>query len=471
MGQLGDAYKSFDIDSSMFYSRQKYKVAVQLHNLEYINDARMNMAEMMGRNGMYKEALDCITPVHYKDLADYQRGYYYHVYRIIYGLMADHCTDEEEKRIYVENTDKYRDSILSVNAPTSFNHIIVLADKYNANGKYAKAVSLLNANYDRFKDVHERALIDYNLADAYHGMKDIENEKLHFIISSIKDMKSGIREYSSLRKLAVLLYRQGNVDRAYNYLTLCMDDAVACNSRWRIYEVQQMFPLINEAYHSRLNRQHMFLVIALISIAVLSLFLVMAIWYIYRQMRKVTMAKATVQEANVHLEQLNRDLLESSMIKEEYIGHYIDQCSVYIQKIDSYRKHLQRTASKGKVSMLFDELRSTQFIEDELRDFYAGFDDTFLKLFPHFVEDFNRLLTPEGQIHLKLGEKMNTELRIFALLRLGISSSTKIAHLLRYSVTTIYNYRVKIRNNALCNRDDFDGEVMKISSGKLDNHA
>ena len=130
--------------------------------------------------------------------------------------------------------------------------------------------------------------------------------------------------------------------------------------------------------------------------------------------------------------------------------------------MDKYRKHLQKVAAKGGAKELMGEIRTSSLIDAELKEFYAHFDESFLKLFPDFVEDFNRLLSPECRVHLKPGEKLNTELRIFALMRLGISSSTKIAGFLRYSVTTIYNYRVKFRNGAVGDRDSFDRDVMRI---------
>ena len=297
---------------------------------------------------------------------------------------------------------------------------------------------------------------------AYDGKGDTVSEKKYLILSSIGDIKSGIREYTSLRKLAVLLYNEGDVDRAYAYMTRCMDDAAECNSLWRIYEVQKAFPVINKSYHMKLDRQRRIIMISLVSIILLSLFLVVAVLLIKKQARRATAARMQVQQANARLKELNAELSESSLIKEEYIAHYIDRCSLYIEKMDKYRKHLQKIAAKGGAKELYSELRSSEIIDTELKDFYTHFDDSFLRLFPTFVEDFNALLRPEARVHVKPGEKLNTELRIFALVRLGISSSTKIAHFLRYSVTTIYNYRVKLRNAAEGDRDKFDEAVMKI---------
>lgn len=467
-GRLREKYNSFGIDSALYFANEKMRIARRIGNISYINDARMNLAEMSGIQGMYKEALDYIGSVDKTRLDIYQIEYYYHVYRMVYGFMADNCSNPAEKRIYEKLTDNYRDSILMVNPPESFNHIIVQADKNNVRGDFDTVITALEAARSRFTDIHQRALIDCTIAVAYAGKGDRENEKRYLILSAIGDLKSGTREYTSLRKLAVMLYDDGDIDRAYAYMTRCMDDAAACNSLWRIYEVQKMFPIINKAYHHKLDRQKRIIVCSFVFILLLMLFLVAAIFVIKRQMRRARDARKLAQKANVRLKELNRELSESSRIKEEYIAHYIDQCSLYIEKMDKYRKHLQKVAAKGGVKVLMEEIRTSSLIDSELKEFYAHFDESFLKLFPNFVDDFNSLLSPECRVHLKPGEKLNTELRIFALMRLGISSSTKIAGFLRYSVTTIYNYKVKFRNAALGGREAFDDAVMRI--GRCDDN-
>lgn len=461
-GCLREEYRSFDIDSALYFANEKMAAARRIGNASYISDARMNLAETSGVYGMYKEALDYIDSVDKGVLDVYQMEYYYHVYRNIYGLMADNCSNAVIKKRYLALTDSYRDSILLVNSPGSFNYVIVKADKDNVHGRYDEAIKILKGAYSKFDNIHGKALLDYSLAMAYAGKGDTANEKRHLILSAINDIRSGIREYTSLRLLAVMLYKEGDVDRAYAYMTRCMDDAAACNSLWRIYEVQKAFPIINKVYHHKLDRQRMVIFCSLVFIILLTLFLAVAILVIKKQMRKVSAARRQAQEANVRLKELNRELSESSHIKEEYIAHYIDQCSLYIDKMDKYRKHLQKVAQKGGAKELFEEIRSKSFIDNELKDFYAQFDDSFLNLFPNFVDDFNNLLVPEQRIRLKPGEKLNTELRIFALIRLGISSSTKIANFLRYSVTTIYNYRVRLRNASAGDREKFDDAVMMI---------
>lgn len=171
-----------------------------------------------------------------------------------------------------------------------------------------------------------------------------------------------------------------------------------------------------------------------------------------------------LHHSNSQLKEMNHTLSETNYIKEEYIGRYMDQCSTYLDKMDLYRRSLNKTAAAGKVEELYKAIKSSQFLEEELKEFYANFDMTFLQLFPNFVEEFNALLVEPMQP--KAGELLNTELRIFALIRLGITDSTKIAQFLRYSVTTIYNYRTRVRNKALGERDEFEAKVMKI--GKVE---
>ena len=92
------------------------------------------------------------------------------------------------------------------------------------------------------------------------------------------------------------------------------------------------------------------------------------------------------------------------------------------------------------------------------------FDKAFLKLYPKFVEQFNGLLREDARIELKKGKLLNTELRIFALIRLGITQSSDIASMLRYSVNTIYNYRAQIKNSALGDRDNFEERIKEIGN-------
>lgn len=481
LGEYLDEYRSYNTDSSLYISRERYQVALRMKNKEHQDNALMNTAEIMGTAGMYKEAIDLMQNVHINQLPDELHPYYYHIYRTVYGLMADYAVTEQEKKLYAEITDKYRDSLLLVNKDNLLVYTLIQSDQYNVRGEFENAIQLLTDYLaGQIDNVHDVAICAYTLSESYRLKEDTEKEKEYLILSSIADMRSAVREYISLRKLAVLLYQEGDIDRAYSYLKLCMDDAVFCNARLRILEILQIFPLINDAYQQKTEKQQEQMEWALVSISLLSIFLLIAIFYVYKQMKRVAAARHEVVDANKRLKELNEELhrynlqlkeanhiiAENSYLKEEYIGRYMDQCSVYLEKMDNYRRSLGKIAASGKVDELYKHIKSSKFIDEELKDFYANFDNTFLQLFPTFVEDFNALLADGEQIYPKANERMSTELRIFALIRLGITDSVKIAQFLRYSVTTIYNYRTKVRNKAADDRDLLEQEVMKIGKSK-----
>lgn len=481
LGTLLDEYRSFNTDSALHMAEEREQIAIRLGNREYIDNARMNKADVLGMTGMYKEVMDLMRNIHIDRLPVDIHPYYYHIYRTVYGLMADYAVTAYEKKLYTELTDKYRDSLLLVNKDNLLIHTLIQSDQYNVRNEYDKAIRLLTDYLALQKDYeHDVAICAYTLSESYRLKGDKEKEKEYLIVSAMADMKTAVREYISLRKLAVLLYQEGDIERAYSYVKICMEDAAACNARLRKLEILEIFPIINDAYQQKTEKQQEQMKWALVSISLLSLFLLLAIFYVYKQMKKEAAARREVIDANKRLKELNDELhlsnaqlkeanhsiAENSYLKEEYIGRYMDQCSVYLEKMDNYRRSLGKIAATGNVEELYKNIKSSKFIEGELKEFYTNFDNTFLQLFPTFVEDFNALLADDEQISLKAGERMNTELRIFALIRLGITDSVKIAQFLRYSVTTIYNYRTKVRNKAAGDRDLLEQEVMTIGKSK-----
>ena len=478
-GRLFDEYRAYNLDSSFVYAQRKEELAHRLNKQDYLDDSAMNMAEVMGTTGMYKEALELLGKIDRKTLPDYLYGYYYHLYRTIYGLMGDYAVTEKAKKEYYRMTDLYRDSLLQVNASDSLGHALVMADKCIVHARYDEAIDMLMEYYRKPSlDDHAQAIIAYTVSEGYRLKGDKQGQKHYLALSAIADLKSAVKEYVSLRKLASLVYEEGDIDRAYNYLKCSLEDATLCNARLRTLEISQVFPIIDKAYQLKTERQQREMKISLICISLLSVFLLAAIFFVYKQMKKVAAARREVVDTNTLLQELNEELhdsnsqlkemnhtfSEANYSREEYIGRYMDQCSTYLDKMDLYRRSLNKIAAAGRVEELYKAIKSSQFLDEELKEFYANFDVTFLQLFPNFVDEFNALLTEPMQP--KPGEQLNTELRIFALIRLGITDSTKIAQFLRYSVTTIYNYRTRVRNKALGEREEFEAKVMKI--GKVE---
>lgn len=476
-GRIYDEYSAYKSDSALTYARRKLVIAEKTGNLHNLTDARLNLASIMGTAGLYKESIDILNAVNIADAPDL-KAYYFHIYRTVYGYMADYTVSSQEKSDYEKLIDAYRDSLLIANPPATGTHIMVKTDQLIVSKQYDEALNMLLNYFSTLSpdDKHTKAIIAYSIALAYEGKSQRQLEEEWFALSAINDIQSANKEYISLRNLAFMLYEDGDIDRAYKYMKRSLDDALFCNARLRTYEISRMMPIIDKAYqHQTESRQHLML-ITIIAVSILSVLLLIAVFFVYRQMQKLAIARKHLSEANQQLNELNQQLSgmnvelkstnqtlsESNMIKEEYIGRYMDQCSEYIDKLDNYRRSLNKTAVSGKVDDLLQSLKSKQVIEDELKEFYHNFDSTFLLLFPGFVDQFKALLIDDEYLQLKSGQLLNTELRIYALIRLGISDSVKISHFLRCSLSTIYNYRTKIRNKAVGDRDDFENKVMRI---------
>lgn len=477
-GRLFNEYRPYRSDTALYYAKKKLQIAKKLHNIQMLNEARLNVANVLVTVGMYKEAMDILNSVDMK-YSPGLRAYALYVYRTLYGYLADYAFSATEKAHYAKLTEQYRDSLLMVNAPGSSAYIMVKSDKLIVHHKYDEALNLLKNYYPKIPEKnHNRAIIAYSIASAYKGKKEFEKEEKWLIISAIYDMRSDTKEYISLRELAYMLYEDGDIAHASKYIKRSLQDALFCGARLRTVEISRILPIINRAYLRETKARQKQLYFFLISISILSLFLLISLIFGYRQMKKLIRMKQNLSSANLQMKELNQELfktneqltktnatlIEANIIKEEYIGRYMDQCSMYIDKLDEYRHSLKKTANTGKVSDLLNAIKSNEFTENELKEFYSNFDATFLQLFPNFIEEFNQLLDKSQAIVPKPGELLNTELRIFALIRLGISDSVKISHFLRYSLSTIYNYRTKIRNKAIVPRDEFETLVMKIGT-------
>lgn len=477
-GKLYNEYKSYQSDSALVYVRKGLLTAKNLNNPEKLNDAKLNFASIMGTLGMYKEAIDILYEIDIKT-SPALKGSYFWTHRIIYGSMSEYATSVQEKDKYVALTKKYRDSSLLYFPEKSPQFFIDNIEKRIDSGKYDAALKELINYFPKISaNDPNRAVIAYIISEIYLLKKDIKQQKKWLTISAISDLQLAKKENISLRKLAIILYNQGDIDRAYKYTKRSLEDALFCNARLRTYEISKMLPIINEAYETKNETNRSQLVLFLISASILSLFLLGALILLFKQMKKLAKAQENLSLANAQMSLLNKELnafneklnqtnttlAEASLLKEIYIGRYMDQCSDYIGKLEEYSQKLNVMATAGKMNELINTVKSKNFIAKELKEFYSNFDETFLQLFPNFVEEFYELLNKEERIQLKHGESLTPELRIFALIRLGIKDSAKIAIFLRYSVSTIYNYRSQLKNKSLGPREEFEAKVMLIGS-------
>ena len=477
LGALFDAYLSYDADSAIAAAVRREEVGIRTGSQEKILNARLNLANILSLTGSYTEALDIIKQIHLKDLPDYLYPYYFYIKRLTYGNMADYAVRESDREYYRRLTAQYRDSLLAVNDRETWTWSLIKGDTYNETGQYEQAIATLDAYLASHEvSTHEEAIFAYTLSEAYRKLGDRENEKRYLLISAINDLRSGVREYVSPRKLALILYEEGDIERAYQLMRICLADATSSNSRQRIFEINEDFPLVNEMYVSTIRSQQHRLRNMLVLIGVLLLILAVALFFVYKQMKRARNATRLANEANTELRRLNdelhranaklhqanADIAEHSYVKTEYIGRYMEQCLQNIDALAAYRKQLRILLAGGKIDKVAKTLDSDTVLDEAFKTFYNDFDKTFLKLFPTFINDFNNLLEPDGRIVPKQEGTLNTELRIYALIRLGITDSAKIAKFLRYSVTTIYNYRTRVRNRAIGDRSKLEEMVANI---------
>lgn len=474
---LYEEYHSFNTDSAYNVACSQETLALKLGDKVLIENARLNRANVLAATGMYHEALELMDSVEFSNLPEYLYPFYYHIKRTLYGYLEDYAAFEPEKRYYHSLTNAYRDSIMSVHIPSTLSYAITKADYLNVNGSPAEAINVLKTFMEENElSEHDKAICAWTLSEAYGKIGDKQSQKEQLIIAAISDLKSSVREYVALRQLAIMLYEDGYLEKAYELMSIAVDDASKSNSRQRIIEINDYYPQINGIYIDKIKEQKTSLERTIFVIAVLVILLFGLLIFVYVQMRRVARGKREIESAYSQLDKASKDLKEAnqelirakndieeiSELKEVYIGNYMEQCLEYIEKLDNFRKKIAKLANGAKIEDIKKLTKSDTYISDELKLFYKQFDKTFLSIFPKFVEDMNELLLPEEGYTLKKDGTLNPELRIFALIRLGITDSSQIAKFLQYSLPTIYNYRVKVRNKARGNRENLEAEVMKI---------
>ncbi|TCR12971.1 hypothetical protein EDF67_102384 [Sphingobacterium sp. JUb78] len=459
-------YKKFQSDSALHYIRLCRQLTLKNSDSSSIA-VSLDLAWIYSSIGRYIEAEHVLQQLNPTTLSSTLLPQYYETYSAFYS----HYGQSNNHEKYYQASERYRDSLLMVLDPQSSQFKSATAIKILFQGQREEAKTLFKAMWKENKeDLEQRALIAYFIGLIYKQEKNIIAQRYYFAQSAIADIEIANRDNASLQDLALTYYELRDFDHAFKFIEKAIDDAMGCNVRYRIVEGTSFYPIINAAYQKKINTQNRQLQVMLIVISFLSLILIIGLVFIFRQVQRLRLTREELSMTNSNLRKLNEEvndknmqLFESNHIKEEYIAQFFDLCSNYIDKMEDIRKALLKKASTQQWDAIKDQLKSTQMVEREVQQLYINFDRIFLNLYPSFVADFNKLLAPDEQILPKKGEFLNTELRIFALIRLGISDSVKIASFLRYSLRTVYNYRTKVRNKAVGNRDDFEDQVRQIA--------
>ena len=453
-GRLIEEYRSYDLDSQLYYTEQRLRIAKTPFEKQV---SLLNYSEVMIRNAMFHEALLYMDSALLVPLDGGLYPYYYHLRRTLYGSMRDFAVSSYERTIYAGLTQQYRDSMMHIHPVGSFLHELVRADYLYEEQQYDSALHVLDAfeRANRLEKQGEEAVFAVTRAQIYRALGNTEKEKHYLILSSLADLKGAVREYISLRDLALLLYREGDIDRAFRYMDCAVQDASAGSARVRSMEVGVTYPVVEKAYRRLVYHRQITLLALLASILVIVILLIGTILYFIRQRKRLT-------DLNNRLNQSIAQLQESNQIKTVYVGRYMEMSSLLIDRFDAWRKELKTLAHDRKYDKITAALNSQRFTQEQLASFYHDFDEAFLELFPDFVSDVQALLVPGAELRIKDGERLNTALRVLALIRLGITDSKQISSFLRYSISTIYNSRTRMRNLYNGERELFEAKIATL---------
>lgn len=467
--QLYEEYKAFKYDSAYNYARKLQQVALQLNDAHRMAQARLKLAFSLVSAGLFKEASDSLTLLTGVDMHDSLKMEYYQLMGRLYYDLADFNNDSYHTPGYVAKGNRYLDSAVRFCTPGSFQYAYFSGLNDIRSGNKERAL----LNYKQLLEWpgltnHEIALTASTLSDIYIQNQQNDSAIALLIRAAIADIRSSTKETAAAFNLANLLYKKGDVKNASACIELAISDATFYGARQRKVKVSDILPLIESEKLGLVEKQKKTLITYAIIVTLLLLGLVALTIVVFRQVNKLKAAKKLIteahlkeQEINHRLSVVNNKLSEANKIKEEYIGYFFNVNSEFFDKIERFKRSLEQKVTDRKL----DEIRflvNSINLRAEKEYLLQNFDRVFLKLFPNFVAEFNMLFAPEDQIVLKEGELLNTDLRIFALIRMGIHDNEKIARILQYSVNTINTYKTKIKKRSFVTNEEFEKKIMEI---------
>lgn len=484
----------FNADSAMKYVDRNIQIATELKKKDWQDEWLINRSFMFAATGLLKEAGEVLEKVDSTSLSDGLKLSYYYQRSYLYSHLGQYMGDQKQvnNKYYneFENANKHMLTLVRPKDPLYW-WCVASCNELSPGDSLFSALEnvVLSSHHNTRLD----AMNAYGLSNMYKRLGDKEKTMIYLIYSAMADLRVCNRDIASLQELSSLLYDTGDIDRAYAYMNYCLKAALLYPNRVRIINISTELDKIYANYQQRDIRWRNSLQNYLYVVTFFSIILVLALIGLYRQTKKLRKSRTELDSANhslnqhvVELSQMhkqlalanqelqnlnellrsaNQKLQESNDVKDEYIGYVFSICSNYISKLDEYRKNINRKLKTGQ----FEEARqltdNSSLTQNELKDFYANFDAIFLRVYPDFVADLNSLLRPEEQILLKDASELNTEVRIYALVRLGINDSVKIADFLHCSPQTVYNHRLRMRNKAIIPKDKFAEAVRLLGRG------
>lgn len=445
----GDSYCQFSNDSAIAFYNLAEEVAPDAETRLL---AELKALSLLPLAGIFEDAAKKYEAIDTTGLSPEMMMAYHEYGRRMYSYTASAYAGRYSYHgLYQNKALEAQRHLIAMLPADSDEHIFNIGEYYFLTGKYARAKAMLSNLLDRDSSGSYRARAHHHLAE----IADIEGYRnaclYHLAKSAIADTESATLEVIALQQLGNALKNDGDVERAYRYLYVALDNAVRCGASLRMIESSRSLPIIAQAHNNQINswRNVIYMIIGIMMI--LLVILAATLVLLYRKM--------------VYLNRLRERLHNANLSKDVYINQFLKLCSIYMDKLHNFCHIAERKISAGKTDEFYRMTKSGRFIEEQSAEFYEVFDDAFLHLYPDFVEEVNNLLRPECRIVLKEGEQLNTDLRILAISRMGIDDSASIAQILNYSLNTIYSYRNRLKARAI-NRDTFEEDIMKIASAR-----
>jgi hypothetical protein len=461
---LYNEYKSFNYDKAFGYAQKLQQAGRLLKDPAKIALSKIKLGFVLLSSGMFKETFDSLKTVNVKLLDNEAKKDYYFLNARTYYDLADFDKDNYYTPIYDTWAGKYIDSATKLSAPNSFEYIYYTGLRYLKTGNTDKAVANLTLLVDKYKLTdHQFAVTASTLSDIYIRKSDPDNAIDLLITASMADVRSSTKEAAAMTTLAQLLYKSGDVKNAYIYIKQAMDDAIFYGARQRKLQVSAILPVIASDRINNEEEQKRALIFFSSILALLVCMVIVFAVIIYKQLQKLKIADKIILDTNHNLEKSIIELNEANKIKEEYIGYYFNLISEYINKLDKFKRSVDNKLTTKRfedIRVLVNNINLTK----EREELFINFDRAFLKIFPNFVTGYNALFCEENHVKLLPNQLLNTDLRIFALVRLGISDTEKISHILEYSVNTIYNYKARIKSKSIVHNDEFEDAIMAIKA-------
>lgn len=479
--KLYEEYKAYQSDSSIYYIHQAIDLAKRNNMKSDITKLRSLLALQYSTSGAFTEALHVLQSIDKKTLNNSNKKDYYIAFYHVYGELgfSNIHIDTDLSQEFYNKQNCCRDTLFSILSPNSEDYLMRKEVLLTSQNKLKEALKINDIRLSKCKKgSHEYGIVAYYRYLIYRSLKDEDMVKYWLLQSAICDVKCAINDQASLWILAEILSKEKDVERSYKYINFSWNANKRFCTRIRSWQISPVLGTIDHNYQAELKKVNHRLIFAIICVSLLVIALALLTFYVNKQKSYLSKARNELKKTNTQLEELNNKLSstngmlkasndklnESNGVKEEYIGQFLGACSHYIDKLDKMRLNVNKMLKNKQYNELYSMTKSSEVKEQELEELYANFDKVFLNLFPNFVEDLNGLLKEEYQIHLSSPNKLSAIVRVFALIRLGIDDSTKIAEFLHYAVNTIYNYRAKLRNGAINDRNEFEKKVRELGT-------